>query len=61
MNSIRGLTKQNSGVNQLRIAVMSDTHGNAIAFEAVINDMKEQSPDIIIFLGDIVMRGPQPT
>ncbi|WP_199616205.1 metallophosphoesterase family protein [Paenibacillus alkalitolerans] len=44
----------------MRLAVISDTHGNATAFEAVVRDIKNQSPDAIVFLGDIVMRGPQP-
>jgi putative phosphoesterase len=44
----------------MRIATISDMHGNAVAFEAVVEDLKKQSPDEIIFLGDAVMRGPQP-
>jgi putative phosphoesterase len=44
----------------MRLAVISDTHGNAIAFEAVIKDLQQQSPDAVVFLGDLVMRGPQP-
>lgn len=44
----------------MRLAVISDTHGNAIAFEAIIQDLKRQSPDAVVFLGDMVMRGPQP-
>lgn len=43
----------------MRLAVVSDTHGNATAFEAVIKDLKNQSPDAVVCLGDIVMRGPQ--
>lgn len=44
----------------MRLAVISDTHGNATAFTAVIDDLKQQSPDAIVFLGDVGMRGPQP-
>jgi putative phosphoesterase len=44
----------------MRIATISDMHGNAVAFEAVAEDLKKQSPDAIIFLGDAVIRGPQP-
>jgi len=44
----------------LRIAIISDIHGNAVAFEAVLKDMKLQSPDAVVFLGDLTMRGPQP-
>lgn len=35
-------------------------HANAVAFEAVINDLRRHGPDAIVCLGDIVMRGPQP-
>lgn len=45
----------------MRLAAISDMHGNAVAFEAVIDDLKGQSPDAIVCLGDITMRGPQPT
>lgn len=45
----------------MRLAVISDTHGNATALEAVIHDLKDQSPDALVFLGDVVMRGPQPS
>lgn len=44
----------------MKLAVISDTHGNATAFEAVIKDLKKQSPDAIVFLGDVGMRGPEP-
>jgi putative phosphoesterase len=44
----------------VRIAAISDMHGNGVAFEAVIADLRRQSPDVIVCLGDIVMRGPQP-
>jgi putative phosphoesterase len=44
----------------MRLAVISDIHGNAVALESVMADMKKQSPDALVCLGDIVMRGPQP-
>jgi predicted phosphodiesterase len=44
----------------VRLAAISDMHGNAVAFEAVINDLRRQRPDAIVCLGDVVMRGPQP-
>ncbi|TBL75234.1 metallophosphoesterase family protein [Paenibacillus thalictri] len=44
----------------MRLAVISDMHGNATAFEEVIRDLKEMSPDAVVCLGDIVMKGPQP-
>ncbi|MCR8644624.1 metallophosphatase family protein [Paenibacillus sp. N1-5-1-14] len=45
----------------MRLAVLSDTHGNATALEAVIQDLRGQSPDAVVFLGDMVMRGPSPS
>lgn len=44
----------------MRLAAISDMHGNAVAFEAVIADLHRQRPDVIVCLGDVVMRGPQP-
>lgn len=44
----------------MRLAAISDMHGNAVAFEAVINDLWGQAPDAVVCLGDVVMRGPQP-
>lgn len=44
----------------MRLAAISDMHANAVAFEAVIADLRRQAPDAVVCLGDIVMRGPQP-
>lgn len=44
----------------MRLAAISDMHGNAAAFSAVIADLRKQSPDAVVCLGDVVMRGPQP-
>lgn len=38
----------------LRIAVLSDVHGNAFAAEAVLQDIKRRSPDLTVNLGDQV-------
>lgn len=38
----------------MRIAVISDVHGNAFALEAVLKDLHAQSPDLIVNLGDQV-------
>ena len=42
----------------MKIAVISDIHGNLPALEAVIDDMKNQKVDQIICLGDMVGKGP---
>lgn len=36
----------------MRAAVISDTHGNAFALEAVLKDIRAASPDLIFNLGD---------
>lgn len=43
----------------MRIAVLSDVHGNLTAFEAVLADIDTRGVDRIINLGDIVGKGPR--
>lgn len=38
----------------MRLAVISDIHGNLLALEAVLADIAERSPDAIVNLGDCV-------
>lgn len=42
-----------------RLAILSDIHGNAFAFEAVVEDIARQQVDEVIVAGDLVGRGPQ--
>ena len=42
----------------MKIAVISDIHGNLPALEAVINNIKKRAVDKIICLGDIIGKGP---
>ena len=44
----------------MRIALLSDVHGNLPAFEAVLGDVEEQSVDEVWCLGDLVGYGAQP-
>lgn len=44
----------------MRIAILSDIHGNREAFGAVLDDVKSRGADRIIFLGDLVGYGPDP-
>lgn len=44
----------------MRIAFISDIHGNFTALEAVLDDIKKKNIDQIICLGDTVSLGPQP-
>jgi predicted phosphodiesterase len=41
----------------MRIAVLSDIHGNRTAFEAVLADLKQISPDLILHGGDLADAG----
>jgi len=45
----------------MRIAFISDIHGNHTALQAVLADIKSQNVDQIICLGDVVTLGPQPS
>lgn len=44
----------------MRIALFSDVHGNLTALEAVLADIKKQSPDLTIFAGDLCLFGAHP-
>jgi putative phosphoesterase len=44
----------------MRIAFISDIHGNFTALQAVLADIKLQNIDQIVCLGDTVSLGPQP-
>lgn len=44
----------------MRIAFISDIHGNYTALQAVLADIKSQNIDQIVSLGDTVSLGPQP-
>jgi putative phosphoesterase len=44
----------------MRIAFISDIHGNAVALEAVLSDIEKKEVDKIFVLGDLCFRGPEP-
>ena len=44
----------------MRLGLISDIHGNAIALEAVMAELQEQSVDAVICLGDIATLGARP-
>jgi predicted phosphodiesterase len=45
----------------MRIAIVSDIHGNRSAFEAVLADLRQTSPDLILDGGDLADTGSSPT
>ena len=45
----------------MRVAVISDIHGNQLAFEAVLRDLAEQPGiDQTVIAGDLCLNGPRP-
>jgi putative phosphoesterase len=44
----------------MRLAIISDIHGNLVALEAVLADIAQQRCDQVICLGDVVEDGPNP-
>jgi predicted phosphodiesterase len=44
----------------LRVALFSDVHGNAVAFEAFLTDVARQEVDDLVCLGDHAQGGAQP-
>ncbi|WPC43955.1 YfcE family phosphodiesterase [Clostridium sp. JS66] len=45
----------------MKVAVLSDIHGNGVALQYAINDLKSLGIKKIIILGDIIMKGPMPS
>jgi predicted phosphodiesterase len=44
----------------MRIALISDIHGNDVAFEAAVADIERVGVDSVVCLGDVVQGGAQP-
>jgi predicted phosphodiesterase len=44
----------------MRIALISDIHGNLVSLEAVLADIVREQVDQIVCLGDVATLGPQP-
>lgn len=45
----------------MRVAVISDIHGNCVALDAALAEIQMSSVDRIVCLGDTVQSGPQPS
>ncbi len=44
----------------MRIAIVSDVHGNLTALEAVQADLRRRAPDLVLHGGDLALMGAQP-
>jgi len=44
----------------VRVAIVSDIHGNRTAFEAVLADLRETAPDLVLHGGDLALGGANP-
>ena len=47
-------------MDQISIGIFSDTHGNILALQTILNYFKKIKVDSIFHLGDIVCMGPRP-
>jgi predicted phosphodiesterase len=44
----------------MRVAILSDIHGNLTAFEAVLTDLRHAAPDLVLHAGDLADGGSRP-
>jgi putative phosphoesterase len=44
----------------MRVAIVSDVHGNLTAFDAVLADIQGRGPDVVLHGGDLALMGAQP-
>jgi len=44
----------------MKLAIVSDVHGNLAALEAVIEDIGTVKPDLVVHGGDLAINGPHP-
>jgi putative phosphoesterase len=51
---------QRGRVQKMRVAIVSDIHGNRRAFDVVLSDLRLVSPDMIVHGGDLAAGGTRP-
>jgi putative phosphoesterase len=58
-----GLPEQEAVIEtpkKMRVAIVSDIHGNRRAFEAVLADLRQVAPDFVVHGGDLAYGGTHP-
>jgi len=45
----------------MKLAIVSDIHGNLAALDAVISDLETVNPDLVVQGGDLAINGPHPS
>jgi predicted phosphodiesterase len=49
-----------AAADKMRVAIVSDIHGNRRAFEAVLADLRQVAPDLVVHGGDLASGGTHP-
>jgi putative phosphoesterase len=49
-----------AAADKMRIAIVSDIHGNRRAFQAVLADLRQVAPDLVLHGGDLAAGGAHP-
>lgn len=44
----------------MKVAIVSDVHGNLVALEAVLDDLDRSQPDLVVHGGDLALHGSRP-
>src|SRR5579862_3717022 len=56
----RGIVDRAEEARGVRVAIVSDIHGNRTALEAVVRDLATTSPDLVLHGGDLADGGSSP-
>lgn len=54
------MTPNTTSLWGVRVAVVSDVHGNLAALDAVLDDLGREPPDLVVQGGDLALGGPRP-
>jgi putative phosphoesterase len=60
VDALRPRLSRTERETKLRIAVVSDIHGNRRAFQAVLADLRQIAPDLVVHGGDLAAGGAHP-